>query len=147
MQYLTVQIPEDIIFYSYREVNCEHQRSLLSHIPLLLWLFDNDIDYNWIQWKDLSFIATDKSGRVKKVACSLNNEWITLCRNNKSSYKIAWKSKKSVAWEEYHQLNNTVKRMCDVVQWSYISIWPGSKRTMKTPNISAHNNIIITFCT
>ena len=79
---------------------------------------------NWACWKDLLFTAVDEC--IPKCQCRKkpNAPWITkeiiVLSKKKTLYKKAYRINKTVIWEKYRQLNNSIQIPCNLARWTYI---------------------------
>ena len=76
--------------YSYKKADWEHLKCLLQRVNFadcVLWY--NDINYNWLSWKDLLFPAIDECIPKIKVRRRQHAPWIRkelLCAGGKNYF-------------------------------------------------------------
>ncbi|XP_028407530.1 uncharacterized protein LOC114530144 [Dendronephthya gigantea] len=112
--------------YFYKNANWVQLRETLSRIPWNCALLDNSIDNNWDAWTDLLFTAIDDhipKRRVRHVKSSpwITKELLTLCKRKRALYKKAKRLDRSVHWDAYRKLNNSLKKACKAAKQDYIT--------------------------
>ena len=114
--------------YAFNKADWSHLRSLFSYSPWYLTLEQQEINVNWEVWKDLYFTVVNKSIpkywlKRKNIAPWMTKDLIKLSRKKKHLYKRAKKAKKSNSEDHlvaYCTLNNTLKKKCNLANWSHL---------------------------
>ena len=86
--------------YAFNKADWSHLRSLFQNTPWDFVLSDEDIDDDWIKWKDLFFATVDdcipKFRQKKRITAPwITKDLIKLCRKKKNLYKRAKKGGKA----------------------------------------------------
>ena len=111
--------------YAFNKADWSHLRSLFQNTPWDFVLSDQDIDDNWIKWKDIFFTAVDdcipKYRQKKRITAPwITKDLIKLCRKKENLYKRAKRSGRQETWADYRNLNNLLKKKCNSAKWQHL---------------------------
>lgn len=111
---------------------------MFTNSPWDVSLADEDISKNWENWKNLYFAAVDERVPKYQQRTKSNAPWITkelnkLFGKKRNLYKKAKRSNNEDHWIAYRNLNNLLKRKCNLQRWKYLESLAGKLKVEDNP--------------